>query len=260
MKNSTFSNVELSVLEIDSFPCECQQEDICTYRRGDRIDIVLIENRPLYRECFAIALSSLSQDINAVSSPLVEEILGKNSESIIKILALGGAQLVDPAVQCAMASLRLASISPFIVLADVPSFEDAVEALKQGARGYVTSDLPLKILLEAIRLVRSGGVFITPDVICQQEGRKAPALNSFPPQSDASMMLNGMTAREFEVLNRLQQGKSNKLIALELNLRENTVKVHVQAIMRKLGATSRAEVGYLTRNLLNGEGSCRVPR
>jgi DNA-binding NarL/FixJ family response regulator len=55
------------------------------------------------------------------------------------------------------------------------------------------------------------------------------------------------TVREHAVLSCLQQGRSNKQIAYDLKLSENTVKVHVRNIMQKLKAHNRTEVAYLTR-------------
>jgi DNA-binding NarL/FixJ family response regulator len=51
----------------------------------------------------------------------------------------------------------------------------------------------------------------------------------------------GLTARERQVLERLQLGSPNKLIARQLNLRESTVKVHIRRILRKLGAVNRTQ-------------------
>ena len=58
------------------------------------------------------------------------------------------------------------------------------------------------------------------------------------------------TARQAAVIGALRQGKQNKIIAYELNMRESTVKVHVRNIMKKLNATNRTEVAYLTNQLL----------
>ena len=57
----------------------------------------------------------------------------------------------------------------------------------------------------------------------------------------ASLNKVGLTARERQVLERLQQGASNKLIARQINLRESTVKVHIRQIMKKLGAVNRTQ-------------------
>jgi len=57
------------------------------------------------------------------------------------------------------------------------------------------------------------------------------------------------TSRQTAVIAALRQGKQNKIIAHELNMRESTVKVHVRNIMQKLKATNRTEVAYLTNQL-----------
>ena len=58
-----------------------------------------------------------------------------------------------------------------------------------------------------------------------------------------------MTARQWEVLERLRQGESNKLIGRQLKLRESTVKVHIRQIMRKLGATNRTQAALCAAEL-----------
>jgi DNA-binding NarL/FixJ family response regulator len=59
----------------------------------------------------------------------------------------------------------------------------------------------------------------------------------------------GLTTRQQEVLERLRQGESNKLIGRQLKLRESTVKVHIRQIMRKLGATNRTQAALCATQL-----------
>jgi DNA-binding NarL/FixJ family response regulator len=59
------------------------------------------------------------------------------------------------------------------------------------------------------------------------------------------------TARQWDVLERLKQGKQNKIIAYELNMCESTVKVHIRNIMKKLKARNRTQVVLLTSNTGN---------
>nr|WP_246482341.1 LuxR C-terminal-related transcriptional regulator [Methylopila capsulata] len=59
-------------------------------------------------------------------------------------------------------------------------------------------------------------------------------------------MAGRFTARQAAVVDALRQGKANKIIAYELNMRESTVKVHVRNIMRKLKAKNRTEVAFMT--------------
>lgn len=57
------------------------------------------------------------------------------------------------------------------------------------------------------------------------------------------------TQREVDVINALTQGKPNKIIAYELNLRESTVKVHIRNIMKKVDAKNRTEVIFKISDL-----------
>jgi DNA-binding NarL/FixJ family response regulator len=59
------------------------------------------------------------------------------------------------------------------------------------------------------------------------------------------------TDRQFAVIEKLREGKANKIIAHELNMRESTVKVHIRNIMRKLRATNRTQVAYLYQTMLD---------
>ena len=87
------------------------------------------------------------------------------------------------------------------------------------------------------------------------ESRSRPLLTLMEQSDD---MLDGsacsanviFTARELEVLNALQKGWSNKWIAHSLHISENTIKVHIQRIMRKLHATNRTEAVVRHRQLI----------
>ena len=65
----------------------------------------------------------------------------------------------------------------------------------------------------------------------------------------------GLTQRQREVLNLLQHGKQNKIIADELSVRESTVKVHVRQILRKMRVNNRTEAALLARQMQNENGS-----
>ena len=66
---------------------------------------------------------------------------------------------------------------------------------------------------------------------------------------DSSGRLIQFTARQLDVLERLKQGQPNKIIAYELGMCESTVKVHIRNIMKKLKATNRTQVAFLTEGM-----------
>jgi DNA-binding NarL/FixJ family response regulator len=70
-------------------------------------------------------------------------------------------------------------------------------------------------------------------------------------ETTADSPSKSFTNRQSQVLACLREGKPNKLIAYELTMCESTVKVHVRHIMKKLGATNRTQVAYLTNGLFS---------
>jgi DNA-binding NarL/FixJ family response regulator len=89
------------------------------------------------------------------------------------------------------------------------------------------------VLLGAVRLVASGGIYVPVQALTAREAAvAAPAA----PQPDL-----GMSARQREVLDLLLKGLPNKLIARKLDISENTAKIHVSAVLRALGVASRTQ-------------------
>ncbi len=109
------------------------------------------------------------------------------------------------------------------------TFEGDVEihrALAAGARAYVLKSMPAKELVEVIRQVNAGKKRILPEIaahLAQHCGDDA------------------LTAREIEVLQQIANGNGNRGIADKLFISEGTVKVHIQHIMEKLGASDRTQ-------------------
>jgi DNA-binding NarL/FixJ family response regulator len=139
-----------------------------------------------------------------------------------------------------------------IVLADAEELGQIVEALEQGVRGYIPTSVSLAVAIEAMRLVRAGGVYAP--VSCL-----VPANRNSECRSAVKQPGDIFTARQAAVVKALRKGKANKIIAYELNMRESTVKVHVRNIMKKLSAKNRTEVAYITRGLMDGKGTSRGP-
>lgn len=105
----------------------------------------------------------------------------------------------------------------------------------QGARGYLTIDMPVDLMVEAIRLVAAGWAIHPPVDL------DALAETSFSIDSVA-MLTAKLTHRQAEVLRYLATGMPNKNIAFHLGLSERTVKAHVQEIMQRIGAANRTQI------------------
>jgi DNA-binding NarL/FixJ family response regulator len=140
---------------------------------------------------------------------------------------------------------------PVIVLSAEHETDTITRALQIGAAGFVPKTSINKVLISAIRLVLAGGIYVPPEAVLN--GRptaraEAAAAHGGGEQHAADgahhrgdRPLAALTERQWEVFGLLLEGQSNKQICRALDLAEATVKVHVRAILRELGARSRAE-------------------
>lgn len=144
---------------------------------------------------------------------------------------------------------------PFIVtsLDEAPSNISA--ALEAGARGFISKAAKIDVLRFALPLVLMGEFYVPPSLYLSGAG------GGWAPGSARGAALDApaakLTARQIDVLMMLAKGASNKQIARNLGLFEGTVKLHVKALLRKLGARNRAQAvlagvraGYLKNELL----------
>ena len=113
--------------------------------------------------------------------------------------------------------------------------EDLLDTLRAGAAGYLLKNIDADYFVDAIRRAAAGESVVSPEMTGKLvAGLKQPA----PVQPD-----NGdrLSMREREILAGLARGASNKELAREFGLAENTVKIHVQNILRKLHLGSRVQ-------------------
>jgi DNA-binding NarL/FixJ family response regulator len=112
------------------------------------------------------------------------------------------------------------------------------EALRAGASGFLLKDSPAEELLAAVRVVARGDALLDPSVTRSviEEFRRKP-----PKADDLTEKLDGLTARELEVLQLLARGLSNAEIAAELVVGDGTVKTHVARILQKLDLRDRVQ-------------------
>lgn len=124
---------------------------------------------------------------------------------------------------------------PVVVISGTDDTEDALQALGAGAMGYVPQRSDLSTMVQALQLVLAGGTYVPPLKPLAQTQAPAAAAAS---QAWAELPL---TPRQKGVLDLLARGLSNKEIARELNIGVDTVKDHVAAVLKALGANSRTQ-------------------
>jgi DNA-binding NarL/FixJ family response regulator len=215
--------------------------------------VLLIDERQLTLECFASWLEAKIPDMSIATCASASEVADRpdlNTGNISLVLFNFGARLVS----ASMSADELGKINellpnvPVLVISDHEETQQIVDALECGIRGYIPTSTAIAVVVGAIRLVQWGGVFVPVSAITAPLREQGLRLSvSSMPEKNA---FGGFTNRQKQVLTCLREGKPNKLIAHELNMCESTVKVHVRHIMKKLGATNRTQVVFLTNNMI----------
>lgn len=131
---------------------------------------------------------------------------------------------------------RYATIA-IVILSSSDDQDTVKRAFKLGALGFIPKTTEREVILNAIKLVFSGGVYIPSQML---EERRSPRLIDEPATRDSFKGI-GLTDRQIEVLALLMKGRSNKVIAKTLNMAVPTVKNHITAVLKALGVASRAE-------------------
>ncbi len=121
------------------------------------------------------------------------------------------------------------------IISGTASREIAEEALAMGAAGFLPKTLSAKSLINAVRFMAMGEQY------APLEFMRATADETSNPLADK------LSHRELQVLEGLTQGKSNKEIARDLDIREPTVKLHVKTLYRKINASNRTQAAMIAK-------------
>jgi DNA-binding NarL/FixJ family response regulator len=156
-------------------------------------------------------------------------------------LALAIIDLRMPGMTGAKDLARLRRQRPDVLLVVVSGSEsrdDILQALAAGAHGYIVKKQQTDQLIDRLLYILSGEIYVP------------PILAELPAEVAVQRVSKSLSSRQHQVLKGLVEGKSNKEIAKGLNVAEGTVKMHLAALYRVLGATNRAHAAALGKQLI----------
>ena len=213
-------------------------------RDENRVAVFLLAQNRLLREALSRVLANKS-DIEVVGSCAV------SADSLQEILACGPDILVIDSLTTSHVHLdfvrevqRNAPDVRLIMIgmdSDGPHF---LQFIREGVMGYIAKDASALEVVAAVRTVAAGGAACSPD-LCAFLFRFAARQNQMPSFHARTKL--GLTNREQQLVGLISQGLTNKQIANELQLAENTVRNHVHRMLRKVGATHRLAVVDICR-------------
>jgi DNA-binding NarL/FixJ family response regulator len=198
--------------------------------------ILLVDDHALIRDALRGVIKDLMDDASVLEASDCRQAMRLIQDHPDLHLVLLDLNLPDRNGFAVLADLRqrYATIS-IVVLSTINDRDSVLRALNLGALGFIPKSSPREVMVNALRLVFSGGIYVPPEALAPVETKE---MKQARPASPADV---GLTERQIEVLALLMRGKSNKAISRLLDMAEPTVKHHVTAILKALRATNRTE-------------------
>jgi DNA-binding NarL/FixJ family response regulator len=205
--------------------------------------ILVIDDHGLIRQAMVGVLKKLKRDAVVLEASDSAEAMARLAANADVEFILLDLTLPDRDGFEVLTELRERYPAAALVVLSAHQDADKVRrALALGARGYIPKSAKGDVIVNALRLVMSGSIYIPPEIL-SGGGLSAPpqAGHAATDNALASPEAAGLTERQIQVLALIMQGKNNKTICRTLDLAEPTVKNHVTAILRALGVSSRTE-------------------
>jgi len=215
---------------------------------GELPTVIYLDTRAFTRDCVGGWLRSSLSGFNVciLQDPDQIETMPIASGKTQAVIINAGPERMSSATVTRLLS-RLNELFPEVPVAVLSDYEDPEnirEAFNLGVQGYIPTSLGSRVAIGAVQLVCVGGTFAPAATLLSQSDRHQA--------SAGEPLIEGFTQRQSQILECLRRGMANKLIAYELDMCESTVKVHIRNIMKKLNATNRTQVAYLTRGFFEG--------
>lgn len=196
--------------------------------------VMVVDDHPLFCEALAMTLTGALGVLtittaNCLADGLSKLRAGESPDAILLDLNLPDVAGLDGLI-------RLKSAVPGVPVIVVSSFQDSriiTSVMQAGAAGFIPKHSAREVFVQAFGQIWSGETF-TPDSYVPPKSRE-------PQKADPAARLSDLTAQQARILDLVCEGKPNKQIAYELSIAETTVKAHITAILRKLGAQSRTQ-------------------
>lgn len=223
------------------------EKNIIEAERNESV-IALIEPRRLLGQCLIMALYAVDQSNTFKvydSTSDWKRSAEAAATSLVIISAPNLSEDLSPAIKSEMAEFKGCTPAVrFAILSDKESPKHVLNAIQNGAQGYIPTSLSVEVIVQVLQLMKHGGTFVPATSLVTMAGDPAASTLLQPEENPIFT-----SQRQLMVARALRKGTPNKVIAYQLNMCESTVKVHVRNIMKKLKAKNRTEVALLTTHM-----------
>ncbi|MBE6467586.1 MAG: response regulator transcription factor [Alphaproteobacteria bacterium] len=192
--------------------------------------ILIIDDHSLYRDGLKFNLANIVPEAQILDAENLTQAIEQLKQNSDVNLVLADWDMPEIKWQDGLKHIKEATKNSQIgVIASSGENSDIKKILNMGLCCFLPKNIDTKVLNSALGLVLNGGSYFPPSLLKQQA-------DDFLPKTSKHL-----TNRQMEVLKYLAQGLSNKQIAYKMNVSEATVKLHINALLRAVGATNRTQ-------------------
>jgi DNA-binding NarL/FixJ family response regulator len=190
--------------------------------------IIIIDDHPLFREALRYVIDKLEEKVCILEASDYDTALLHIAENPdIDLITLDLYLPVKHGFTTLDSIKKNYPAMPVVIISSSDHRNDIKRALESGARGYIPKHTDSLVMLSALRLILSGGIYTPPEITNNKKS---------------------LTPRQLEVLEFLLEGLSNKVIASRMELAEATVKMHVTSIFKTLEVSNRTQAAMAAKN------------
>jgi two-component system nitrate/nitrite response regulator NarL len=206
---------------------------------ADHLKIVVVDDHSLFRAGVVQSLH-LDDGIRVVAEGSSGSDAVRLTETHTPDLILLDISMPGNGIEAVVEIMRLHHQTRIVMLTVSEDEDQIVRALEAGAVGYVLKGIDARHLIDVVKSVAAGGVFVSPNLT----HRLVSSLQAKPKFNP----LASLTHQEARTLRLVALGKTNRAIGDELGVLERTVKFHMTSIMRKLNVKNRVEAALMARD------------
>ena len=213
----------------------------------ENIRVLICDDHALFRRGLVMVLESEDGIEVVAEAEDGEDAIAKAAEAAPDVILMDVRMPKMSGIDATRAIADVVPAAKILMLTVSDEEEDLYEAVKAGATGYLLKEISIEEVANAIRAVTTGQSLISPSMA----SKLLSEFNNLAKAAQQKVLAPKLTDRELQVLKLVAQGLSNREVAEQLFISENTVKNHVRNILEKLHLHSRMEaVVYAVREKL----------
>jgi DNA-binding NarL/FixJ family response regulator len=207
--------------------------------------VLMVDDHVMFLQGLKTLLNLLAPELEVDTAAQLSDALQMSATTSYELVLLDW-HLSDCEGDESMRRLREAGCTARIVVLSGATESALIRrTIDQGAAGFIPKKYSSEVMLAALNIVVSGGIYLPPEVLRESGSNTATQHTGSPRELvNVEVRYAGLTPRQVDVYRAAARGLPNKLIARELGIAESTVKTHLSMVYSVLGVSNRTQAAY----------------